>query len=72
MHIMQYGAENIIKSWSKDSRDMTEIVLDKYGESDESIWSFLIRHNRYMDDMYYQVLGIFFWYPSHIGEYTFL
>jgi hypothetical protein len=34
---MQYGAEKIIKSWLKDSRDTTDIVLDKYGESDESI-----------------------------------
>jgi len=43
MHIMQYGAENIIKSWSKDSCDATEIVLDKYGEpNDEATPSFLI------------------------------
>jgi len=51
MHIMQYGAENIIKSWPKYSRDTTEIVLDKYGEpNDEATPSFLIWYNRCIDD----------------------
>ena len=42
---MQYGAEKIIQSWPEDSHDTAEIVLDKYGESDEAT-SFLIWYNR--------------------------
>jgi hypothetical protein len=38
---MQYGAEKIIQNWPEDSSDMTEIVLDKYGEPDEATPSFI-------------------------------
>ena len=57
---MQRGAEKIIKSWPKDSRDTIEIVLDKYGEPNKATPSFLFRYNQCIDDMCYQVPGIFF------------
>ena len=60
-YITQYRAEKIIQSQPKDSCDnTTEIVLDKFGEPDEVTPSFLIWYNRFMDDMCYQVPGIFF------------